>query len=127
MKIVRFEDLEVWQNGRKLTRKIYSLTRNKEFARDFSLVDQIRRAAVSITSNIAEGFDAQSNIEFVRFLRYSRRSASEVKNQLYVALDEEYITEKDFTEAYEMCSSVSKMAFGLIRYLRSTSRSGKSK
>ncbi|MBI3578037.1 MAG: four helix bundle protein [Ignavibacteriales bacterium] len=118
MKIVRFEDLEVWKEGRKLTKKIYALTKNKKFSRDFSLVDQIRRAVVSITSNIAEGFDAQSNIEFIRFLKYSRRSVSEVKNQLYIALDEEYIEQIEFDEAYEMCSTVSKMLFGFMRYLK---------
>lgn len=118
MKILRFEDLEVWRESRKLSKRIYTLTRGKKFSRDFPLVDQIRRAVVSLTSNIAEGFDSQSNIEFVRFLRYARRSVSEVKNQLYIALDEEYVTQEDFDEAYEMCSAISKMLFGFMRYLR---------
>lgn len=118
MKILRFEDLEVWKEGRKLSRKIYVLTRGKKFSRDYPLVDQISRAVISITSNIAEGFDSQSNVEFVRFLKYSRRSVSEVKNQLYIALDEEYVTREDFDEAYEMCSAISKMLFGFMRYLR---------
>ena len=118
MKVVRFEDLEVWKKGRQLTREVYAKTKSKKFSRDFSLCDQIRKAVISITSNIAEGFDAGSNNEFVRFLRYSRRSTSEVKNQLYVALDEEYITEDDFKEIYELCSEVSKMLFGFIRYLK---------
>lgn len=118
MKILRFEDLEVWKEGRKLSRKIYVLTRGKKFSMDYPLVDQIRRAVISITSNIAEGFDSQSNVEFVRFLKYSRRSVSEVKNQLYIALDEEYISQKDFDEAYELCSTISKMLYGFMSYLR---------
>ena len=101
---------------------MYSFTKKKEFSRDFSLVDQLRRASISITSNIAEGFDAQSNPEFVRFLKYSRRSTSEVKDQLYVALDEAYITEKEFLEAYELASAVSKMLFGFIRYLKGSGK-----
>jgi four helix bundle protein len=118
MKILRFEDLEVWKEARQLTQRVYALTRKKEFSKDFSLPDQIRRAAISITSNIAEGFDAQSNAEFVRFLRYSRRSASEVKNQLYIALDQHYITQEEFDDTYGMCSTVSKMLYGFMGYLR---------
>jgi len=119
-KIIRFEDLEVWQEGRNLRRQVYSFTKKKEFSRDFSLVDQLRRASISITSNIAEGFDAQSNVEFVRFLRYSRRSSSEVKDQLYAALDEGYITEKEFLQAYDLASKVSKMLYGFINYLKNS-------
>lgn len=111
----------MWKVGRSLTKRIYSLTKGRKFSRDFSLGDHIRRAAVSITSYIAEGFDAQSNAEFVRFLKYSRRSTSEVKNQLYIALDEEYITQQEFDEAYEQCSTISKMLFGFIRYLQKAS------
>lgn len=65
MKVIRFEDLEVWKKGRELTRKVYSLTKMKKFAKDFSLCDQIRKAVISITSNIAEGVDAGSNSEFI--------------------------------------------------------------
>jgi four helix bundle protein len=118
MKITRFEDLDAWKEGRKLVNKIYGLSSGQKFSKDFSLKDQIRRAVISITSNIAEGFDAQSNAEFVRFLAYGRRSSSEVKNQLYIALDQKYITQEQFEEAYELASTVSKIIFGLIRYLR---------
>ena len=121
-KITRFEDLEIWKEGRNLRRQMYLFTKRKEFSRDFSLLDQLRRASVSITSNIAEGFDAQSNPEFIRFLKYSRRSTSEVKDQLYVALDEAYITEKEFLETYELASKVSKMLFGFIRYLKNSAK-----
>ena len=121
-KVIRFEDLEVWKEGRNLRRQVYSFTQKKEFSKYFSLVDQLRRASISITSIIAEGFDAQSNTEFVRFLRYSRRSASEVKDQLYAALDEGYITEREFLQAYELASTVSKMLYGFIRYLKNSTK-----
>lgn len=121
-KVIKFEDLDVWKEGRELTRRIYKCSRNKQFSRDFSLRDQIRGAAISVTSNIAEGFDAQSNSEFVRFLNYSRRSISEVKSQLYVALDENYIERQEFAELYELASKVSKMLFGFIRYLKTSRR-----
>ena len=122
MKIVRFEDLDAWKEGRRLVNMIYKLTEGQKFSRDFSLKDQIRRAAVSITSNIAEGFDCQSKMEFARFLAYARRSSSEVKNQLYVALDQQYITTLQFQEAYELSSTVSKIIYGLIKYLRQTKK-----
>lgn len=124
MKIQRFEDLDVWREGRELTKKIYSLTKIKGFSRDFPLVDQIRRAAISVTSNIAEGFDAQSNAEFARFLSFARRSASEVKSQLYVALDEGYIDNLEFTDTYEMASRISRMIWGFIKYLKKNRRPG---
>ena len=122
MKILRFEEIEAWKKGRELTRSIYLKTRSKEFSSDRDLCNQIHRACVSITSNIAEGFESQSNPEFVRFLTYSRRSASEVKNQLYIALDERYITEDEFKQLYDSASEISKMLLGFIRYLRVRNR-----
>ncbi len=92
MGIRRFEDIEAWQLARELTRKVYALTKKPAFSRDFGLRDQIRKAAGSSMHNIAEGFDAESNSEFVRFLRYAKRSCSEVQSELYVAYDEAYIT-----------------------------------
>lgn len=121
--IVKFEDLPIWKEGRELTRKVYSCSRRKPFVSDFPLVDQIRRACISITSNIAEGFDARSNAEFIRFLGYARRSISEVKNQLYVALDENYITHDEFSSLYEHSSTISKMLCGFMQYLKRTHRS----
>ena len=91
-----FEDLEVWQNARALTARIYKLTRNGEFSKDFGLRDQIRRAAISIVSNIAEGFGRKSNSQFIPFLEIASGSTSEVEAQLYVALDLEYITKEQF-------------------------------
>ena len=101
MGIRKFEDIECWQLGRELTREVYTLTAAGQFSRDFGLKDQIRRAAGSVMHNIAEGFDAGGNTEFVRFLRYAQRSCSEVKSQLYVALDQRYIESSQFEFLYE--------------------------
>jgi four helix bundle protein len=82
-KIERFEDLQSWQKGRQLANQIYDLTCHSGFSKDFRLRDQIQDAAGSVMHNIAEGFDAGSNLEFIRFLKISRRSASEVQSELY--------------------------------------------
>jgi four helix bundle protein len=94
--IKRFEDLHAWQSARELVRMVYEDTGQKEFSRDFGLKDQIRRAAVSVMSNIAEGFGSGSDAEFVRFLGIARRSDSEVQSQSYVALDLKYISQEHF-------------------------------
>ena len=118
MKIKKFEDLECWQESRSLTKKIYRHTKRPIFAKDLRLSGQITGAAISMMSNICEGFDSLSNKEFVRFLRYSRRSCSEVQSSLYVALDQKYIDEKEFEASYEDCRKVRRMIDGLIRYLK---------
>jgi four helix bundle protein len=118
MKIERFEDLECWQEARRLANMVYEITKNEAFARDYRLRDQITGAAISIMNNIAEGFDSQSNLEFKRFLRYSRRSVSEVQNCLYVALDQRYIKESKFKEIYEQGVKTRKVVDGMIRYLK---------
>lgn len=99
--ITRFEEIKAWQEARALTSQIYQLTQRERFARDFSLRDQIQRAAVSAMSNVAEGFDCDSKAEFGRFLGIARRSAVEVQSLLYVALDTHYIDENDFAQHYE--------------------------
>lgn len=91
-KIERFEDLHSWQKARKLANLIYDLTGDANFSKDFRLKSQIQDAAGSVMHNIAEGFDAGTNPEFIRFLKIARRSASEVQSQLYFALDRKYIT-----------------------------------
>jgi four helix bundle protein len=96
MKIERFEDIEAWQLSRELTLKVYALTNKATFSRDFGLKGQIQDAAGSSMHNIAEGFDAETNAEFIRFLRYAKRSCTEVQSQLYVALDQKYITNSEF-------------------------------
>ena len=99
-KIDKFEDLEVWQTARALAMRVYRLTHGERFSRDFGLRDQIQRAAVSIVSNIAEGFGRRSNSQFVQFLEIASGSASEVAAQLYVALDLEYVTKDQFETAF---------------------------
>ncbi len=94
--IKRFEDIEAWQKARVLTREIYRTTAMGEFARDFGLKDQIRRAGVSSMSNIAEGFEREGNKEFVQFLSVSKGSTAEINSHLYVALDANFITQPQF-------------------------------
>ncbi len=86
MKIERFDDIEAWQLARELTRKVYELTKTPRFARDFGLKRQIQDAAGSSMHNIAEGFDSETTSEFIRFLRYAKRSCTEVQSELYPAL-----------------------------------------
>jgi four helix bundle protein len=99
--ITKFEDIKAWQEARSLTQQIYQLTAMGGFSRDFGLRDQIQRAAVSSMTNIAEGFDCDSKLEFARFLGIARRSAVEVQSLLYVAMDTRYITREVFDRNYE--------------------------
>ena len=118
MGIKNFEELECWKESRVLTQVIYGYTKNSDFSKDFRLSGQITGASISIMNNISEGFDAKSNNEFIRFLTYSRRSCSEVQNCLYIALDQKYILQKEFSKTYEHCKKIRKIIDGLIRYLR---------
>ena len=128
MRINKFEDIKAWQEARVLTRDIYKTTKREIFSKDFSLVDQVRRASVSIMANIAEGFDAGSNAEFCKFLSYSQRSVSELQSHLYVALDQDYVTNSTFTKLYDKCCEVKSLIGGFIKYLRGNrSMSGKSR
>ena len=120
MRIERFEDVQGWQKARELTRMVYRVTGQGAFVRDFGLRDQIRRAAGSVMANIAEGFDAGSDAEFIRFLRYARRSASEVQSHLYIALDQSYVTQAQFDEMYETAAETKRLIGGFIRYLSSS-------
>ena len=117
MRIERFEDIEAWQLARELTRKVYVLTKKPKFARDFGLKGQIQDAAGSSMHNIAEGFDSETNPEFVRFLRYAKRSCTEVQSQIYVALDQEYITNDEFRDVYEHAGRTRAPIRGFIKYL----------
>ena len=119
MAIKRFEDIEAWKAARELTRAIYRATAQGKFTKDFGLRDQIQRAAVSIMANVSEGFDSNSDDEFVRFLRYALRSATEVQSHLYVALDQAYIDRATFDSLYNQADKVKSIISGFIRYLRS--------
>ena len=124
MTIERFEDLVAWQKARALTSKIYAVTRIGQFAKDFGLTDQIRRAAVSIGSNIAEGFERGNNKEFVTFLGIAKGSAGEVSSQLYTAYDAGYLSDAEITELVGLSKDVSKLINGLILSLRKSSIGG---
>ena len=122
MAIRRFEEIEGWQLARELTRLVYQMTSQGAFARDFGLRDQIQRAAGSVMHNIAEGFDGGSNAEFAKFLRYAQRSCTEVKSQLYVALDQRYITDDQFKTAYDLATKTHSKIGAFIRYLTTNKR-----
>lgn len=119
MKIQRFEDLEVWQLTRKLLKSIYQLTAKITFSKDLVLVNQIRRSVVSIISNIAEGFERKSKKEFIHFLYTAKGSCGELRSQLYVALDLNYIKKDEFHENYQLAEKISKSLAGFIKYLQS--------
>ncbi|MBZ0156062.1 MAG: four helix bundle protein [Alphaproteobacteria bacterium] len=119
-----FEELPVWQKARELVRDIYILTGKEPFKRDFSLVDQIRRASVSVMSNISEGFERGSNAEFIQFLYVAKGSAGEVRTQLYVAFDQAYVAEGDFRKVYALCMDISGQISKFIEYLKSSRMKG---
>ena len=123
MKIERFEDIEAWQLARELTRKVYGLTKKPKFARDFGLKGQIQKAAGSSMHIIAEGFDSETNPEFIRFLRYAKRSCTEVQSELYVALDQQYITSAEFQGVYDHAGRTRAAIRGFIKYLLSYEQS----
>lgn len=112
-----FEELPIWQEARVLVRLIYDLAKQKDFSKDYGLKDQIQRASVSIMTNIAEGFERRSSKEFCQFLNYSKASSGEVRSLLYVALDQNYLSEDQFDSAYQHTLSLSKSITGFDRYL----------
>jgi len=116
-KIEKFEDIQAWQKARALTKDIYKVTKDSKFFKDFALRDQIRRSAVSIMANIAEGFARRTNKDFVNFLSMAHGSVGEVQSHLYVSLDEEYISKSDFNSLHAKADEVSKMIQGLSNYL----------
>ena len=122
-KVDRFEDLDAWKLARVLTGKVYRLSRDGDFARDFGFRDQICRASVSIVSNIAEGFERNSNRAFQQFLSIAKGSAGEVRAQLYVALDLGYIKQDQFDDMMQSVSRISKMLAKLISYIASIGES----
>jgi four helix bundle protein len=113
MKVKSFEDLVAWQKSRELTKEIYLLTGREPFSKDFGLRDQIRRASVSIMSNLAEGFERGSRGEFHQFIVIAKASCAEVRSQLYVALDVSYITREQFQEVMALAEEVSRIIGGL--------------
>ena len=116
-KIEKFEDIEAWKKARELARNIYAISNEGPFARDFGLRDQIRRAAVSVMSNVAEGFERGGDVEFRRFLAIAKGSAGEVKAQLYVALDAGLIDHTAFDSLYKSATETGNLIGGFMKYL----------
>jgi four helix bundle protein len=116
-RIEKFEDIEAWQRARQLAKAVYAVTSERKFARDFGLRDQIQRAAVSVMSNISEGFERGGDVEFRRFLAIAKGSAGEVKAQLYVALDAGLIDQTTFDSLYKSATETGNLIGGFMRYL----------
>lgn len=116
--IRRFEELNVWQEARHLTQEIYRLSKTTPFAKDFALRDQIRKACISVMSNIAEGFEREGKPEFLQFLSITKGSLGEVRSQLYTALDQEYISQEEFDRLNLAADTVRKLTVGMINYLK---------
>jgi len=123
-RIEKFEDLEVWKKTRELTNAIYKITASGSFARDFGLRDQLRRAAVSTVSNIAEGFERGGDKEFMQFLAVAKGSCGEIRARLYIALDQKYMTEEQFQELIERTMEVSRLLSGFMKYLQTSNLRG---
>ena len=117
-RINRFEEIEAWKKARVLVKQVYEMTGRPSFSKDFALKDQLRRAAVSIISNIAEGFSRQTDQEFIQFLFIAKGSVSEVQSQLYVALDLGYVPDGHFSRCYEGADEVARLLSGFIKYLK---------
>lgn len=123
-RIERFEDIESWKVAREAVNLVYEATNSEKFRRDFALCDQIRRAAISIPSNIAEGFERDGNKEFLQFLAVAKGSCGEVRTQLYVALDQNYVDQAVFDRIYERLLTTSRLISGMMRYLRQSELRG---
>jgi four helix bundle protein len=120
MKIEQFEEIEAWKEARKLVNRVYGVCSVNEFKKDYNLVDQIRRAAISVMANISEGFARKGNKEFMQFLFISKSSAAELQSHLYVALDQAYIDKSQFDELYQAADKIQRQLSNFIKYLQST-------
>jgi four helix bundle protein len=116
--IERFEDIDAWKEARKLTQEVYRATGQRGFQKDAGLREQLQRASVSIMANIAEGFDAATDREFLQFLSYALRSATEMQSHLYVALDQRYVNSTHFDALFSGSVTVKNLIGGFIRYLK---------
>nr|WP_299337893.1 four helix bundle protein [Allomuricauda sp.] len=112
-----FEQIVSWKKARVLNKEIYRITSRASFGKDFALKDQIIRASISISSNIAEGYGRKTYKEFIYFLNVAKASCYEVKSQLYLAMDVDYIDKNAFKRIYDVCDEISKTIYGLIKHL----------
>lgn len=124
MKINRFEDLEIWKLALKITKYVYDLTSKKDFSKDFELKNQTRGSAISISSNIVEGFEKNNNNEFIRSLQIAKGSCGELRNQLYIALAVKYINEDEFNKVNDMLLELSGKIGKFISYLKNQRKQG---
>ena len=122
--IEKFEQIEAWQEARRLTHALYELTSEGKFARDFGLKDQIRRAAVSVMSNIAEGFERGGDKEFIQFLSLAKGSAGEIRSQLYVAFDQQYLSQVQFEDLANQALHIRRLLAGFMNYLKKSQMGG---
>ena len=125
--ITRFEEIEAWQTARELTKMIYSITDAGKISRDFGLKDQLRRASVSVMSNIAEGFESKTQPAFIRYLAIAKASAGEVRSQLYVLHDVGYLTDAQFSGLFSLTEKASRQLSRFITYLEANPQSRKIK
>ena len=123
-KVKKFEEIQSWKKARSLTKEIYRATLTGSFARDFGLKDQMRRASVSILSNIAEGFERGGDKEFLQFLAVAKGSAGELRAQLYVAFDQQYVSVEKFDFLITEVTEVSQLISGFMKYLKESDLRG---
>ena len=117
-KVNSFEELNIWIDSRSFNEKLYKISNNGLFDKDYDLKRQIRRASISVSSNIAEGFERNTDKEFIQFLYYAKGSAGEARSQLFLSLDLNYIKKDDFDKLYNQITGISKMISGMIKYLK---------
>ena len=117
-KFERFEDIHAWQKSRELVKNSYAIFKKEDFKKDYSLIDQMKRASISVMANIAEGFARRTSKEFINFLGIAHASMAEYQSHLYVSLDQKYISQNEFGQLYGNADEISKMIQGLIKYLR---------
>ena len=122
--IKQFEDIIAWQQARKLAKEVYKITSKGDFQRDFGLRDQIRRSAVSMVSNIAEGFERGGDKEFIQLLYVAKGSSGELRAQLHLAKDLDYLTVESYRHLNELAVKTSKLISGFIRYLKNSELKG---
>jgi len=123
-KIEKFEDMLSWQKARELTKRVYQVSKHGDFAKDFELRGQMRSASISVMSNIAEGFERGGDKEFIQFLSTAKGSCGEVRSQLYVALDQSYISPVEFDKLSSEAVEVSRLVAGFMTYLRQSELRG---
>lgn len=122
--VKKFEDFEVWQKARELSKNIYKICNDSSLSKDFALKGQILRASGSIMDNIAEGFERDGKKEFIQFLAISKGSTGELRSQLYRVIDNNYIDKDTFNHLYNECTEISKMINSLMTYLKNSDYNG---